>query len=196
MKGRGLVLGLVVVLALGAFAFLELRRDSEEGVRTENEFLFPYNLSRVAEIRIEMGELSASIARGEDGKWGLVEGDQVDFEYVSDFVSVWGQMRFLEVVSEAPSGEDLQRYELSPPRMSVSAEITTKEGQQAPPRPPSVQIGGPLPLQRPGYYARVDGFERVVAVTPEAGGMLQGPARQLFGLESQLAGEELVHGGH
>lgn len=194
MKGRGLVVGLVVVLGLGVFAFLELKRDSEQGVRAENEFLFPYNLRRVAELRVEMGELEAHIARGDDGSWQLVEGDDVDFEYVSDFISAWGQMRFLEVVREAPSSDDLARYELAPPRLTVSAVITTSEGQQAPPRPPRVEIGGPLPLQRPGYYARVDGFERVVAVTPEAGGMVQGPARQIFGLESELAGEEFMPG--
>lgn len=194
MKGRGLILGLLVVVGLALFAWFELRRDATQGVREQHELVFPYNLSRVSELRLRLGEREAHLARGDSGSWEVLEGEGIDLEYVGDLVSVWGQMRFLEVISEEPSPEDLERFGLAPARLSARAVVTTREGQRPPRNPPRLEIGGPLPLQTPGYYARVDGFERVVAVTPEAGGMLEGPGRQLFGLESRLADPEDPHG--
>lgn len=187
MTRRGLAAAAIAVAAMAALAYYLERRDVLEGKHVAAELVFPYNTTRVAEVTVQIGDRRATLVRGPGGAWqpapGSPEGTREDL--AADLIGAWGRVRFLEVIDENP--DDPGRYGLDEPRVRLAARL--KEGEQpAPPRPPSFELGGPNPLQ-PSYYARLDGFPRVVLVTVQAA-EVETLARRVLGLPDESSGNE------
>jgi hypothetical protein len=182
-----LVLAVLVLAGLVAFAAWELRREQAEGAWEPAELVFPYSTRGVERLtlRLPQEERHATFARTAEGEWEVVEGtDGADPTFVADVLSAWSRVRFVDELKENPTPEDLELYELAPPRVSVEAVIRDPAGA-APERPPRLDVGGPLPLV-PGFYARIDGTERVVAVGPDALDLELGAGREALGLENEV----------
>ena len=180
----GLIVGLVVLAALVAFAVVELRRDQNEGRRVAADVVFPYGAVRVTELAVTNGERSVLYRRGPEG-WTLVEGPpESDRESVAEFIGAWSRLRFVEVVDENPRDDDLGRFGLAPPAVRVRAKLRPDADGKLPARVPSIEIGGKAPLA-PAVYARLDGFPRVVLVSADALDLQLGVGRTIVGLESQ-----------
>ena len=185
MNWRGLLIGVLVVAGLAAAVFLVVRRDRREGRRELAELVFPYNTRDVAEISIthELGR--ARFHRSASG-WERVDGDETArADVVPELIASWSRIRYLEVVEENPSGEDLERFGLASPGVRLEARLAPGAASASGGRTPRIELGRALPLS-PGYYARVDGFERVVGVSPEAIDLRDGVGRELFGETSVI----------
>lgn len=185
MKGARIVVSLIVLAVLGFFAYRELARDAAEGVKQGADIIFPYNSYRVAELTIDLEGTTATIAR-EGGDWRVTSGaSDVRPDFTADLIASWTRVRFMEVLKENPTPEELKLYKLDPPVATLSATIRAENGQVAPARPPRLEVGGALPLT-PGFYGRVDGFPRVVALSPEAAAITLGVGREIMGQPSRL----------
>ncbi|GEM_PF-6038029 len=184
MKSRGFLVGLVVLVVLGLFAWHEVRKDRETGKLKANQEVFPYAASRVRELRVVFdGKTTVVLRRGEDRSWQVVEGPEgTDPSFAADFIGAWSRIRFLEVVEEEPTEESLGRYGLAPPRLVVEARLAPDGQGKVPERQPRLELGTAAPLQ-PSVYARVDGFPRVVLVSPSASDLYEGVGRELIGEE-------------
>ncbi len=188
MNWRGSLIGLLALAGLALAVFFVVQKDEREGRRELAELVFPYNTRDVEalDVRHELG--SARFERGAEG-WQRLEGsEQARAERVPEVIAAWSRVRFIEVLDEQPTEEELERFGLAPPAASLSARLVPGR-REAAGRAPRIEIGKPLPLS-PGYYARVDGFPRVVAVTPEVVDILDGVGRELFGEKSELEFDE------
>ncbi len=184
MKSRGFLVGLVVVVILALFAWHEVRKDRETGKLAGNQEIFPYAATRVREFRVVFdGRTTVVLRRGEDRSWQVVEGPPgTDPSFAADFLGAWSRVRYLDTVEEQPTEESLARYGLHPPRLLVEARLAPDGEGRLPERQPRLELGAAAPLQ-PSMYARVDGFERVVLVSPSAGDLYEGVGRELIGEE-------------
>jgi len=184
VKSRGFLVGLVVLVILGLFAWHEVRKDRETGKLGTNQEIFPYAAARVQEFRVVFdGTTTVVLRRGEDRSWQVVEGPEgTDPSFAADFLGAWSRVRYLDTVEEEPAEESLARYGLAPPRLLVEARLAPDAEGKLPERQPRLELGGPAPLQ-PSVYARVDGFPRVVLVSPSASDLYEGVGRELIGEE-------------
>jgi len=195
VKRSGLVVGLVVLAALGVFAWLELKRDTEQGRLREGNVVFPYGSASVLEFTLVNGEDRVTFRRGSSG-WERVAGaEHSDASYATDFIGAWSRVRFLEDVEENPSPDQLKEFGLAPPGLSARATVRQVGQANAPEVTRALELGQPGPLL-PSFYARVDGFERVVLVTPDAVDLRDGVGRRVLGLEPVVPEEEEHHGDH
>lgn len=182
MKGKSFVLGVLVLVALGLFAYFEIRKDEQTGKMSAADLVFPHNSSRVTAFSITVEDRSARFERGSGGGWEPLEGkEHADTAFVGDVLQSWARIRFIDVIEESPEEEDLSRFGLDDPTVVIDADLRPVERDDE--TSARIEIGAPLPLS-PGYYARVDGFERVVAITPDAAALVLGVGRESVGLES------------
>jgi len=184
VRSRGFLFGLVVLVILGLFAWHEVRKDRETGKLGTNQEIFPYAASRVQEFRVVFdGTTTVVLRRGDDRSWQVVEGPEgTDPSFAADFLGAWSRIRYLDTVEEEPAEESLSRYGLRPPRLLVEARLAPDAEGKLPERQPRLELGGAAPLQ-PSVYARVDGFPRVVLVSPSASDLYEGVGRELIGQE-------------
>ncbi|GAB4375793.1 MAG: hypothetical protein Kow0062_15240 [Acidobacteriota bacterium] len=195
MNWRGPLIGLVIVLALAAAVVFVQRRDAREGRREQAELVFPYNTRDVVALRVEHELGTAEFRRDGDG-WQRVAGSEAARpELVPEVLASWSRVRFIDVLEENPGEDELARFGLAPPAATYSAELVAERAAGRQGRSPRIEVGGPLPLS-PGFYARVDGFPRVVAVSPEAIDLVVGVGRELFGEESTLPVDDDDDHGH
>ncbi|MCU0231669.1 MAG: DUF4340 domain-containing protein [Acidobacteria bacterium] len=188
MKKSGLILGLLLLAALAGLVWYELRKDEQLGVMQPGTLVFPYNPGRVQEFSVIVGERSATLRRSASGGFEAVgETGGVVPEQAADFLAAIGRLRFLDVVQETATDEDLGRFGLKPPLAAVRITLRppTREGERVPATPPALELGGSSPVL-PGYYARVNGFPRVVLVGAEAADLVEGVGLELFGEASQI----------
>lgn len=189
MKLGRFVVGIVIVAVLAFVVYRELATDEETGVRTGAEIVFPYNSYRVAEFTLAIEGTEVHLRR-EGGAWVVVSGPEgARADVAADVIAAWTRVRFMETLKDEPSAEELALYGLDTPVAVATAVIKVEEGRAAPAHPPRLEIGKALPLV-PGFYARVDGFPRVVAVSPEAAGLSLGIGRELLGWDSKLKDPE------
>jgi len=175
---RALVGGLVAVAALAAAAYYVQQRDVRQGRHRAADLVFPFNTTRVVALTVEVEDRRATLQRNDSGVWTAEEGGDAGgaADLAPDVIGSWGRIRFLDVVEEEP--EDLGRYGLDRPRVHLTARL--RPGSQDGTLRREIEIGGPNPLQ-PSFYARVDGFPRVVLVSAQAA-ELEYLARRLLGL--------------
>ena len=188
MRRGGLVAGIVLLAALAGLVWYELRKDEKRGVMPPGTVVFPYNPGRVQEFTVTVGSRAATFRRGSAGGFEATAGPEgVVPELAADFLASVSRVRFLDVVQETVDADDLKRFGLQPPAAVVKATLRppAREGEVMPESPPSLEIGGPSPVL-PGYYARVNGFERVVLVGAEAADLVEGNGLELFGEESKI----------
>lgn len=184
MKSKSILLAIVVLALLALFVGRELQRDKDEGVLRTSDVVFPYATYRVQSFEFHLDQDPGGWARFERRKgegWVLMEGSEgADVTFAPDLLSAWSRIRFIEDVDEGPTEEDLGRYGLAPPVVTLEAELAG-EGEK-PEHTARLEIGEPSPL-KPAYYARIDGFERVVLVSADAGDFLSGAGLDVLGLE-------------
>ena len=188
MRRGGLGAGVVLLAALAGLVWYELRKDEKSGVMQPGTVVFPYNPGRVQEFTATIGSRAATFRRGPSGGFEVAAGPEgVVAEAAADFLAAASRVRFLDVVQETVTADDLKRFGLQPPAAVVKATLRppSREGEVTPEIPPSLEIGGASPVL-PGYYARVNGFERVVLVGAEAADLVEGAGLQIFGEASQL----------
>lgn len=185
MKGRGLILALLVVALLAFFVVKELRSDQEEGKMEPQSVVFPWGTYLLSAFSAEMPAegVEASFRRKEEGGWGLVSGPETcDTAFAADVLSSWSRIRFVEVVDEEPSDEALERYGLATPLAVFRGTLKPEAVEGDGPVPvPSLVIGNPAPL-RPVFYGRVNGFDRVVFISVDAHDLAMASGRKLLGL--------------
>ncbi|UCF67540.1 MAG: hypothetical protein JSV80_17545 [Acidobacteriota bacterium] len=180
MRSRGMWLGLVLVAGLAAAAYLLKEKDVERGLRREQDMVFPFNVYRVEEFTLTLGNVRARLERDASRRWVVVDGPEgVDPYFAGDVLGAWSRVRYLETVEEHP--ESLERFQLAPPIGSLSAVIRPADDGSSPRRTPQIEIGGLSPLA-PAVYARLDGFKRVVLVSPSAAEIVLDVGRKLLGL--------------
>lgn len=188
MKRGGVLLALVVLVALGALVWRELARDENSGVMRPGDLVFPYNAARVQEFTVTLRDETATMQRDASGAFQVVSGSEsAVVEKAGDFLSAVSRARFIDVVQESVSPEDLARYGLRPPALAVKVTLRPPrhEGETMPRGPLALEVGGISPVQ-PGLYGRVNQFERVVLLGPEAADLIDGVGRELFGHESLI----------
>lgn len=196
MRKGGLVAGLVLLAALAGLVWYELRKDEKTGVMQPGTVVFPYNPSRVQEFTATVGARSATLRRGPSGAFEVVAGPEIVVpEEAANFLAAVGRLRFLDVVQETATGDELAKFGLHPPLAVVKAALRppARDGETMPNFPLSLEIGGSSPVM-PGYYARVNGFERVVLVGAEAADLVEGVGLELFGEESLIPEPERESG--
>ena len=176
-----LVGALVVLVALVLFAVREVRNDQQSGKLALHDVVFPYGSAQVGELSLTLGDLKATFRRSGAG-WDVVQAPEgADPTKVADFIGAWSRIRQLEIVDEAPRPEGLARFALDKPRLSVVATLRPEAAKEALVPRPSLDLGNNGPLQ-PSVYARVDGFPRVVLISPDALDLVAGIGRKLLGL--------------
>ncbi len=183
MKIRGLVFGLVVLVALAAFAYRQVQQDIDEGKMKPGELIFPYPASRVAAYEMTLDGVKLVVRRAEGGGWEKVEGpEEVNLDYVVDVLGAWSGVRFVSEVDAEPTPEALERYGLQPAALSITVTMREIEGAEPVRNAPALYLGKASPVQ-PAYYARINGFPRVVYVGPTVANLYMGVGRELFGQE-------------
>jgi len=183
VKTRGFLVGLVVVLVLAIFAWHEIRKDEASGRLEPNQEIFPYAAARVTGFRVvfDGGKTTVVLRRGADRAWQVVEGPEgTDPSFAADFLGAWSRIRYLDTVEEEPADDALARYGLAPPRLVAEATLAPDAEGHVPDRQPRLELGAPAPLA-PSVYARVDGFPRVVLVSPSASDLYEGVGQRLIG---------------
>ncbi|HHN75507.1 MAG TPA: DUF4340 domain-containing protein [Acidobacteria bacterium] len=184
MRSKGVLAAVIVLALLVVFVVRERRRDVEEGVLEPSEVIFPWGTYRVQEYEFTLrsdpgGEVH--FKRGSDG-WEVVSGSEAaDATFAPDVLSAWSRIRFVESVDENPTDDDLERYGLAEPIVSVLARLSAEDDE--PGGEAQLELGLPSPL-KPAFYARINGFPRVVLVSADAADLIQGAGREVFGLES------------
>lgn len=185
MKLGKLIAGFLLVGVLVFFALRELKQDQQQGKRRAEEQVFPYASSKVVVIALTLREEGkhAVWARDTAGQWRLKEGPEgTNTAVAPELVGSWSRVRFKEVVEEQPA--DLERYGLKLPLATLTATVKPTEPAEAPVEA-ALYIGNPAE-PKPAFYAKVDGFERVVLVSVDVTDILGGIGRQAFGLESTI----------
>jgi hypothetical protein len=189
VKRGGLVAGIALLAALAGLVWYELRRDEQSGVMQPGTVAFPYNPGRVQEFTVTVGERSATLRRGAGGAFEAASSSgPVVVERAADFLAAVGRLRFLDEVQESATAEELTKFGLGPPPLaSVKLVLRppAREGETVPAVPPSLELGGASPVL-PGYYARVNGFPRIVLVGAEAADLAEGVGLELFGEASLI----------
>jgi len=188
VRRGGLVAGILLLAALAGLVWYELRKDERTGVMQPGTVVFPYNPGRVQEFTATVGARSATLRRGSSGAFEVAAGPgSVVAEEAANFLAAVSRVRFLDVVQETATGDELAKFGLQPPLAVVKASLRppAREGETMPEIPPSLEIGGSSPVL-PGYYARVNGFERVVLVGAEAADLVEGVGLELFGEASLI----------
>jgi hypothetical protein len=177
----GLAVALLLVAGLILFAVNEVRRDKAEGRKATLETIFPYGGTQVAEVSLLNPDGAVAFRRGAGG-WEKIEGPaEADTGSVADLVGAWSRVRILSVVDEAPRAEDLGRFGLDRPSIVLRAKLTDPAAAVTPGREPSLEVGKPAPLD-PAFYAKVDGFPRVVLVSLDVVDFEKGIGRRVMGL--------------
>jgi hypothetical protein len=187
VKGRGFIFALLVLALLAAAVFGVKLRDEQEGKMQANAPTFPYSSYAVDELSLELPKQgrAATFRRGPEG-WVAAGGtEHAKPEFAADLISAWSQVRYIDTVDENPTEEDLERYGLAEPAARLEARL--QPGESDAPERASLVIGGPAPLADgvPKYYARINGFPRVVMVQATAGDLFLGVGREVLGLEPQ-----------
>lgn len=185
MKLGKLIAGLLLVGVLMFFALRELKQDQQQGKRRAEEQVFPYASSKVDRIALTLSEEGkhAVWARNPAGQWMLKEGPEgTNAAVAPELVGAWSRVRFKEAVEEQPT--DLERYGLKTPLASLTATVRSAVPGEAPVEA-ALYIGNPSET-KPAFYAKVDGFERVVLVSVDVSDLLGGIGREAFGLESTI----------
>ncbi len=188
MRKGGLGAGILLLAALAGLVWYELRKDEKSGVMQPGTVVFPYNPGRVQEFTATIGSRAATFRRGPSGGFEVAAGPEgVVPEAAADFLAAASRVRFLDVVQETVNADDLKRFGLQPPAAVVKVTLRppSREGEVMPEVPPALEIGGASPVL-PGYYARVNGFERVVLVGAEAADLVEGSGLEIFGEESKV----------
>lgn len=188
MRRGGLVAGILLLAALAGLVWYELRRDEQAGVMQPGTIVFPYHPGRVLEFTVRVGERTATLRRGASGAFEVTAGSgTVVADEAANFLAAVGRLRFLEVVQETATEDELGKFGLDPPLATVTATLLApgREGETMPAAPPQLEIGGLSPVL-PGFYARVNGFERVVLVGAEAADLVEGVGLELFGEASLI----------
>ncbi len=185
----GLAVALLLVVGLALFAVNEVNRDQETGKKAAYEPAFPYGGSQVSEVYLLNPDGEVTFRRGPGG-WEKVSGpENVDLESVADLLGAWSRVRVISVVDEAPRTEDLGRFGLDSPSIALRARLADAAQAQTPGRQPALEVGKPSPLE-PAYYARVDGFPRVVLVSPDVMDFEKGIGRRVMGLPPLVEEDE------
>jgi hypothetical protein len=188
MRRGGLFAGILLLAALAGLVWYELRKDEKTGVMQPGTVVFPYNPARVQEFTVTVGNRVATLRRGPSGGFEVAAGPgTVVAGEAANFIAAVGRVRFLDVVQETAAGEELEKFGLRSPLASVKVTLRppARAGETEPEVPPSLEIGGSSPVL-PGYYARINGFERVVLVGAEAADLVEGAGLELFGEASQI----------
>ncbi|MDQ7006895.1 MAG: hypothetical protein Q9Q40_06655 [Acidobacteriota bacterium] len=190
MRSKGVLAAVIVLALLVVFVARERRRDVEEGVLKPSEVIFPWGTYRVTdyefELRSEPGG-KVHFRRGSEG-WEVASGTPgADVTFAPDLLSAWSRIRFVESVDEHPTGDDLERYGLAEPIVSLVAQLSAPEGGEGEgAREARLEVGLPSPL-KPAFYARIDGFPRVVLISADAADLVQGSGREALGLPSLIS---------
>jgi len=196
VRRGGLVAGLVVLAALVGLVWYELRKDEKTGVMQPGTVVFPYNPARVQEFTATVGDRVATLRRDPSGGFEVAAGPgTVVAGEAANFLAAVSRVRFLDVVQETPAADELEQFGLRSPLAAVKVTLRppAREGETTPEIPPSLEIGRSSPVL-PGYYARVNGFERVVLVGAEAADLVEGVGLELFG-EASLIPEQKRESG-
>lgn len=188
MKNRlGLLFAVVLCAVLAFVAFHEIKKDEDTGVKRGSELVFPVNARSVHELTVTLEGKSATFTRGPNG-FVLASGPAgAAPDSVVDFIGAWSRIRFLEVVEENVAEKDLEKFGLRPPLVLCRARVKNDDGTG---KDYSLEVGK-AGAAKQGFYARVDGFPRVVLVSVDAIGLGVLSGRRLFGLEPiKLPGRE------
>jgi hypothetical protein len=182
VKYGKLALGVALVAAGGFLAWRELERDKAQGVLATQAHIFPIPTQKVERISLISEGRHATWARGTDGAWTLLEGSEgARDDMAAEVISAWGRIRYQADVEAQPS--DWARYGLDQPVVDMRATLKADPSQPDLDRERSLQIGN-LAQTEYCFYGRIDGRERVVLISPDAGDLILGVGREAFGLES------------
>lgn len=188
MKNRlGLLFAVVICAVLAFVAVHEIKKDQTTGVKRGSELIFPVNARNVQELTVTLEGKSATFTRGAGG-FVLASGPQEAApDTVVDFIGAWSRIRFFEVVEENVAEQDLEKFGLRSPAVVARARVKNEDGEV---KNCSLEVGKAAAAKQ-GFYARVDGFPRVVVVSVDAIGLSILSGRRLFGMTPvELPGRE------
>jgi hypothetical protein len=170
VKYGKLALGVALVAAGGFLAWRELERDKAQGVLATQAHIFPIPTQKVERISLISEGRHATWARGTDGAWTLLEGSEgARDDMAAEVISAWGRIRY--------------QADVEAPVVDMRATLKADPSQPDLDRERSLQIGN-LAQTEYCFYGRIDGRERVVLISPDAGDLILGVGREAFGLES------------